>query len=94
VPVTTARHVLRLRIEVRPPIWKAAANILNKQSCTADKGWYSSLGVGCGKVLTVKMYRVTIYNLVPHTGIDPLLRAQDRDSWEAPVNAGMKFCFP
>ena len=25
-----------------------AANILNKQSCTADKGWSSTLGVGCG----------------------------------------------
>jgi len=29
-------------------IWKAAANILNKLSQTADKGWSSSLGVGCG----------------------------------------------
>jgi hypothetical protein len=28
--------------------WKAAANILNKQPRTADKGWSSSLGVGCG----------------------------------------------
>jgi hypothetical protein len=27
-------------------IWSIAANILNKQSRTADKGWYSSLGVG------------------------------------------------
>ena len=27
-------------------IWKVAANILNKQSRTADKGWFSSLGVG------------------------------------------------
>jgi len=37
VPVTTAWRVLRLRIEERPPIWKVAANILNKQSRTADK---------------------------------------------------------
>jgi hypothetical protein len=29
-------------------IWKVAANILNKQSRTADKGWSSSLGVGSG----------------------------------------------
>jgi hypothetical protein len=29
-------------------IWRVAANILNKQSRTADKGWSSSLGVGCG----------------------------------------------
>jgi hypothetical protein len=28
-------------------IWRAAANILNKQSRT-DKGWSSSLEVGCG----------------------------------------------
>jgi len=37
--VTTAWHVLRL--------WRVAANILNKQSQTADKGWSSSLGGGC-----------------------------------------------
>jgi hypothetical protein len=29
-------------------ICKVAANILNKQSRTADKGWSSSLGVGPG----------------------------------------------
>jgi hypothetical protein len=29
-------------------IWRVAANILNKQSRTADKGWASSLGVGRG----------------------------------------------
>jgi len=48
VPVTTAWRVLRLRIEERPPIWRVAANILNKQSWTADRGWSSSLGVGRG----------------------------------------------
>jgi hypothetical protein len=31
VPVTTARHTLRLRMEERPPIWRVAAKILNKQ---------------------------------------------------------------
>jgi len=46
VPVTTAWRVLRLRMEELPPIWRVAANILNKQSRTADKGWSSSLGVG------------------------------------------------
>jgi hypothetical protein len=35
-------------MEERPPIWRVAANILNKQSRTADKGWSSSLGVGRG----------------------------------------------
>jgi hypothetical protein len=29
-------------------IWRVAANILNKESRTADKGWLSSLGVGRG----------------------------------------------
>jgi hypothetical protein len=29
-------------------LWRAAANILTKQSRTADKGWSSSLGVGRG----------------------------------------------
>jgi hypothetical protein len=29
-------------------IWRVAANILNKQSRTADSGWSSSLGVGRG----------------------------------------------
>ena len=28
--------------------WRVAANILNKQSRTAEKGWSSSLGVGRG----------------------------------------------
>jgi hypothetical protein len=35
-----------LRMEERPPIWRVAANILNKQSRTADEGWSSNLGVG------------------------------------------------
>jgi len=47
-PVTTAWCVLRLRIEEWPPIWRVAANKLNKQSWTADKVWSSSLGVGRG----------------------------------------------
>jgi hypothetical protein len=46
VPVTTAWPGLNLRMEERPPIWRLAANILNKQSRTAEKGWSSRLGVG------------------------------------------------
>jgi len=45
VPVTKAWRVLRLRMEERPPVWRVAANKLNKQSRTADEGWSSSLGV-------------------------------------------------
>jgi len=48
VPVTAAWCVLRLRREEGPPIWRVAANILNKQSRTTDKGWSSSLGFGRG----------------------------------------------
>jgi hypothetical protein len=48
VHVTTTWLVLRLRTEERPPVWSVDANILNKQSGTADKGWSSSLGVGRG----------------------------------------------
>jgi hypothetical protein len=28
-------------------MWRVDANILNRQSRTAEKGWSSSLGVGC-----------------------------------------------
>jgi hypothetical protein len=38
VPVATAWRVVGLRMEERPPIWRVAANVLNKQSRTADKG--------------------------------------------------------
>jgi hypothetical protein len=51
VPVTTAWHVIRLRMEEWPPIWRVAVNILNTQSRTDDKGWPSSLGMG--DVLTI-----------------------------------------
>jgi len=32
-------------MEERPPIWRVAANTLNKQLQTDNMGWYSSLGV-------------------------------------------------
>jgi hypothetical protein len=38
VPVNTARRVLRLRMEERPPIWRVAANILNKQFRRPTRG--------------------------------------------------------
>jgi hypothetical protein len=46
VPVTTTWRVLRLRVEERSPIWRVAANILNMQTRSADKGWSSRLGFG------------------------------------------------
>ena len=48
VPVTAAWRVLKLRMEERLSIWRVAANILNKQSRAADKGWSSSVGWGGG----------------------------------------------
>jgi hypothetical protein len=39
VPVITAWRVLRLQMKERPPVWRIAANILNKQSRTTDNGW-------------------------------------------------------
>jgi hypothetical protein len=47
-PVTTAWHVLRSEMKERPPIWRVDANILNKESRTADKGVFSSLWFGRG----------------------------------------------
>ena len=35
-----------LRMEERRPIWRLYANILNKQSRTADSGWYFTLELG------------------------------------------------
>jgi hypothetical protein len=47
--VTTASRVLRFADEGEGlQIWRVAANILNKQSRTANKEWPSSLGVGRG----------------------------------------------
>jgi hypothetical protein len=40
--------------------WREAANILNKQSRTADKGWSSSLGLGVG-LITPRRKKQTCY---------------------------------
>ena len=48
VPLTTAWRVLRLRMKEGPPIRRVAANKLNGQSRTADKGWSSTCGFGLG----------------------------------------------
>jgi hypothetical protein len=49
--------------------WRVAANILNKQSWTADKGWSSSLGVGRGGLtpLNVKNKLLTKDHKKPRT---------------------------
>jgi hypothetical protein len=45
--VTTAWRVLGLRMEGTASSRRLAGNILNKQPRSRDKGWSSSLGVGC-----------------------------------------------
>jgi hypothetical protein len=55
-------------------IWRVAANILNPQSRTADKGWSSSFSVWRGAdILTVKEPHVTIC----YTGIRTWIRAKE-----------------
>jgi len=51
------------------------------------------LWVRCEQLLTVKTYHVMKYKLVPETWIDPLIWAQDRDRWQALVNAVLEFGF-
>jgi len=63
VPVTTAWRVLRLRTEQRPPVWRVDANILNKQSRTADKELSSSLGVGRGANNSSPLKRIQLHNI-------------------------------
>ena len=46
VPVNTAWRVLRLRMEERPPIWRVAANKLNKQSRKPTMGGPPAWGLG------------------------------------------------
>jgi len=61
-----AWRVLRLRMEERPPIWRVAENILNKQSRTADKG--GSLVWDFGEVLTTPHRKnVSCYELFTRT---------------------------
>ena len=80
VPVATALRVFRFRIEERPLIWRVAANILNKKSRTADKGWFSNLGFWgrCLYLLTVKTYHVTSRSKRPGTWADPLVQHKQR----------------
>ena len=61
VPVTTERRVLRLRMEERPPIWRVAADILNKLSRTADKG-------GLGEVLKTPHRKICFFLRIMNYG--------------------------
>jgi len=48
----------------------------------------------CKQPLNVNTYYVMKDKLVPQTWIDPLVWAQDRDRWQALVNAVMKLWVP
>jgi hypothetical protein len=91
VPVTTTRLVLRLRMEERPPIWRVAANILNKQSRTDDKRWSAGLGVGRGAEVraTPRRKNWSCYERihVPQAWIDLLVR---RKQWKRNMGFGMQ----
>jgi hypothetical protein len=50
-------------------VWRVAANILNKQSRTADKGWSSSLGIGRGLTTPHRKTRNTLRNVTKGIGI-------------------------
>ena len=50
VPITAAWHVLRLRVEERPPIWRVAANVLIGSREQATRG--GPLALRLGEVLT------------------------------------------
>jgi len=54
----------------RPPVWRVAVNILNKQSQTADKGQSSSWGLG--EVLITPHHKSVLC-------YDPLTKASDLD---------------
>jgi len=62
VPITTPWHVLRLRMEEQPPIWRVAANILIKQLMATNKGWYTSLGL-CVVRTTPHCKKVSCYEI-------------------------------
>jgi hypothetical protein len=66
-------------MEGRPPIWRKAVNILNKQSRTIDKGWSSSLGVGRGANISSPLKRILLRNKTkPQTWTDTLVRSKQR----------------
>ena len=60
---------LSMRMEEQPPTWKGNANVLNKQSRTADNGWSFSLGLS--EVLTNSHRKiVSCYEMYAQTTSD------------------------
>ena len=81
---------------IRYPIWTLAANILNNQSWTADKRWYSNLWL-LDEVLIISPPITCNFakcsDRKPRNWTDDLVRpeAHDRDGWRKLVNTVMKF---
>ena len=102
VPVTTARRVLRLRMEERPRVWRVAAYILNKGLRTAEKVWSSGLGVERDANNSSPKKRIILRNInwCLGTGLilchihDWIELAQDRHRWRALLNAVMNLRVP
>jgi len=73
-------------MEERPPIWRVAANILNKQSRTADKGWSASLGVARGATNSSPQKLTMLRNISQDLGLGLVLRSDassgNRSKWE------------
>jgi hypothetical protein len=65
-----------------PSAMRVAVNILNKQPCTNDEGWSSSLGVrrGANNPLTVKNKFVTKNAIEPQTWLDSLDKCPKRQN--------------
>jgi hypothetical protein len=64
-------------MERRSLIWRVAVNILNKRARTADKKWFSSLGVGrvSKNRLTIKTDLVKERINVPLPSTNTLVRS-------------------
>jgi len=60
-------HVLKLRVEERPPVWRVAVNILNKQSRTCGKGWFPGLRLRNRLIAPhrKKKYHITMHSQLP-----------------------------
>jgi hypothetical protein len=69
-----------------PPIRRVAANIMNKQWRTSDKGWRSSYGVGRGVTTPHrKMYHVTKHSLRPRARTGTLVGSKQ---WKRDIRFG------
>jgi hypothetical protein len=62
-PCHHVRRVLKMRMVERPPVWRVAGNILNKQSRTADTGCSSNLGFGRGENNSSLKKRIMLRNV-------------------------------